>query len=106
MKRTARYYKYGSTIPGKSDPENAARARRKKKVKDDEVHARPEIRKRKVEAARARRAAKRRGVNVEGKDMAHTSNGIRPKDSSANRGSTSDTAGDKRARAKGRKKKS
>jgi hypothetical protein len=106
MKRTARYYKYGSTVPGKSNPSAAARAKRKKAATDEEVHSRPDVRKRKVESARARRAAKRRGVNVEGKDMAHTANGIRPKDSSSNRGSKSDAPGDKRARARGRKKKS
>jgi pyruvate/2-oxoglutarate dehydrogenase complex dihydrolipoamide acyltransferase (E2) component len=106
MKRTARYYKYGSTVPGESNPSAAARAKRKKKATDKEVHSNPEVSRRKVESARARRAAKRRGVDLEGKDMAHTSNGIRPKSASANRGSTSDSPGDKRARAKGRKKKS
>jgi hypothetical protein len=106
MKRTARYYKYGSTVPGKSNPQAAARAKRKKTATDKEVHAQPEVAKKKVESAKARRAAKRRGVNLAGKDMAHTASGIRPKSASANRGSTGDSPGDRRARAKGRKKKS
>jgi hypothetical protein len=100
MKRTARYYKYGSTVPGKSDPENASRARKKKRKKDAEVNARPEQSKKRVESGKARRAAKRRGTNLEGKDMAHTSSGIRPKNSSANRGSKSDQPGDRKARGK------
>ena len=40
--RTARYYKYGSTVPGKGSPANAARARKVKDKKSTEVNSTPE----------------------------------------------------------------
>lgn len=104
--RTARYYKYGSTVPGKGSPANATRARKVKDKKSTEVNSRPEQMAKRRELDKKRRAMLKRGVDLKGKDLAHTKNGIRVKDSSANRGSTSDMPGDKRARAKGRKKKS
>lgn len=103
--RTARYYKYGSTVPGKGSPANAERARKVKDKKSTEVNARPEQKAKRRELDKKRRAMLKKGVNLEGKDLAHTKSGIRVKDSSTNRGSTSDMPGDKRARAKGRKMK-
>jgi hypothetical protein len=81
------------------------KSRDKKRKKDAEINARPEQVRKRVEANRARRKAKKEGKNVEGKDMAHTKNGMRMKDSSANRGSTGDQPGDRRARGKKKKKK-
>lgn len=99
--RTARYYKNGTTIKGKSKPANSKRAKAVKKKKDTEVNARPEQRAKRSELVTERR---KRGIYGKGgKDLAHTSNGIKAKDSSENRGSKSDSPGDKRARAKGRK---
>lgn len=47
----------------------------------------------------------RLGHDVDGKDVAHTKNGLTVKSKRANRGSKSDSPGDRRARAKGRKMK-
>lgn len=75
-------------------------ARKKKAATDKKINARPEQVKKRVEANAARRKAKAAGKNVTGKDASHTKNGIVFKDSSKNRGSSSDSAGDKRARGK------
>lgn len=101
--RTARYYKYGSTVPGKSNPAAAERARKKKAKKDEEVNAKRK--KKRSETAAERYKRTKRGENLKGKDIAHTKSGLRVKDSSANRGSKTDQPGDRRARGKGRKKK-
>jgi hypothetical protein len=53
-----------------------------------------------AERKKYREDAVKRGVNVNGKDVAHTKNGLRIKSAKANRGSKSDSAGDKRARGK------
>lgn len=79
------------------------KSREKKKKTDKKINARPEQVKKRVEANKARRKAKAAGKDLRGKDMAHTKNGMRVKDSSKNRGSKSDQAGDKRARG-GKKK--
>lgn len=76
---------------------NAA-ARKKKAATDKKINAKPEQVKKRVEANRARRKAKAAGKDVKGKDASHTKSGIVFKDSSKNRGSKSDSAGDKRAR--------
>ena len=61
-------------------------AREKKKQTDKKVNARPEQRTKRNELKKARRAAKKRGVNLRGKDMSHTKDGrIVPEDSSRNR---------------------
>lgn len=73
-------------------------ARKKKAATDKKINARPEQVKKRVEANKARRQAKAAGKNVNGKDASHTKNGIVFKKSSVNRGSKSDSAGDKRAR--------
>lgn len=86
LSRSAKYYR--------DNPE----ARRKKAETDTKINSRPEQKKKRREAGRKRYAAKKRGVNVKGKDASHTSRGMRMKNSSANRGSKSDSAGDRRAR--------
>ena len=73
-------------------------ARKKKAATDKKVNARPAQVKKRVEANRARRKAKAAGKNVKGLDASHTKNGIRFKKTSVNRGSKSDSAGDKKAR--------
>lgn len=74
------------------------KARKKKASTDKSINARPEQRAKRVESGRARARAKKRGVDVNGKDYDHGSN--RMIASSKNRGKTSGTAGDKRARGK------
>ena len=69
-----------------------------KRKADKEINERPEQIKKRVEANKARRNAKKRGVNVTGKDASHTKNGIVFKKTSVNRGSKSDSQGDKNAR--------
>lgn len=73
-------------------------AKKKKAATDKKINARPEQIKKRVEANKARRKAKASGKNVKGKDASHTKNGIVFKNSSTNRGSKSDSAGDRRAR--------
>ena len=71
MKRTARYYRNGTTKKGAKKPANAARARAVKKKKDTEVNKRPSQVKKRVKANKARRKAKASGKNVKGKDYDH-----------------------------------
>lgn len=80
-------------------------ARRKKKEYDTEFNRKPEQRKKRSELVQQNRDHDKKygKKSREGKDASHTSEGIVYKSSSANRGSKSDTAGDKKAR--GRKKK-
>ena len=99
--RTARYYKYGTTVKGASKPANAKRAKAVKKKKDSEVNSRPEQKEKRAELRRERR---KRGIDGKGGgDIAHTESGLKRKSKSANRGSKTDSAGDRRARGKGRK---
>ena len=90
--RSARYYQ--------ENPE----ARRKKNEYQKEFNKKPSQRKKRSELVQERR---RRGIygKFDGKDVAHTSSGLKMKSAKANRGSKSDTAGDKRARGGRRKKK-
>ena len=76
------------------------KARDKKKKYDAKLNSSAAQTKKRVEANRARRKAKAAGKNVKGKDASHTRNGIVFKDSSKNRGSKSDSAGDRRSRGK------
>ena len=74
-------------------------ARDKKKKYDVKLNSSAKQTKKRVEANAARRNAKAAGKNITGKDASHTKGGtIVFKKSSANRGSKSDTAGDRRAR--------
>lgn len=79
-------------------------ARRKKNAYQKRYNAKPSARKRRAESNRARYRMKKNGVDVDGKDVAHTKNGFRVKSVKANRGSKSDSPGDRRARARGRKR--
>jgi len=94
--RSARYYKTGSTVKGKSNPKAAKAARAKKAATDKKINARPEQKAKRRELARERR--KRGIMGKGGKDLSHTKNGLRLKSVKANRGSRSDSSGDKRAR--------
>ena len=89
--RSAKYYQ--------DNPE----ARRKKAAYDKKLNARPEQRKKRSELVTKNREADARGVNRAGKDYDHGAK--RYISSSTNRGKTSGTAGDKKARGGKKKKK-
>ena len=76
------------------------KARKKKAATDKKINARLEQKKKRAECNKARRKAKKAGKNIKGKDASHTKKGIRFKKSSKNRGSKSDSAGDRRARGR------
>ena len=90
LSKSARYYR--------SHPE----ARKKKAEYDSEFEKKPEQVKKRVELKRKNRQHDKKygKKSREGKDLSHTSHGLVYKSRSANRGSKSDTAGDKRARGK------
>lgn len=74
------------------------KARDKKKKTDKKINSRPEQKKKRSELIKERR---KRGIHGKGgKDLSHTKKGLRLKSVKANRGSKSDTSGDKRARGK------
>lgn len=75
---------------------NNPKARKKKAATDKKINARPEQKAKRRELARERR--KRGIMGKGGKDLSHTKNGLRLKSVNANRGSRSDSSGDKRAR--------
>ena len=78
------------------------KARAKKKAYDTEFNKKPEQRAKRSELVTERR---KRGIYGKGgKDVAHTSEGLVLKSPSANRGSKTDSAGDRRSRG-GKKKK-
>jgi hypothetical protein len=83
MKRTARYYKTGSTVPGKSNPGTAKKARAKKQATDKKINQRPEQVKKRMESNDANRKAGTYG-NGDGKDWDHAVK--RFVDKSTNRG--------------------
>lgn len=85
MKRTAEFY---ATHP---------EARAKKAAYDKKNDARPERRARRAELVKINRDKGTYG-NGDGKDWSHTKSGMVMKKASVNRGSKSDTAGDRRAR--------
>ena len=91
--KTAQYYK---THP---------KAREKKKEYDKEFNKKPEQVKKRVELKRENREHdKKYGKSSRvGKDLSHTSHGLVYKPKSVNRGSKSDSAGDRRARGGKRK---
>lgn len=76
------------------------KAREKKKEYDTKFNRKPEQAQKRVELAKANREhdAKYGKASRKGKDLSHTKNGLRYKPVSVNRGSKSDTAGDRRAR--------
>ena len=85
MKKTAKFY---ATHP---------EARAKKAAYDKRNDARPERRARRAELTKINREKGTAG-NGDGKDWSHTKNGMVMKKASANRGSKTDSSGDKRAR--------
>jgi len=89
--KTAKHYRKNASSRKKHRASSAKAQKKKSAVKN------------RVESNAARKAAKKRGVNLKGKDMAHTKNGIRPKSIKANRGSKTDSSGDRRARGNKRK---
>jgi len=74
-------------------------ARAKKAAYDKANDSRPERRARRAALTKINREKGTAG-NGDGKDWSHTKNGIVMKKASVNRGSRSDSAGDKRARGK------
>ena len=92
--RTTKYYR---THP---------KAREKKKEYDSKFNEKKEQREKRVELVQHNREHDKKygKASRAGKDASHTSHGIVYKKSSVNRGSKSDTAGDRRARG-GKKKK-
>ena len=72
-------------------------ARAKKAAYDKRNDARPERRARRAELTKINRE-KRTAGNGDGKDWSHTKNGMVLKKASVNRGSKSDSSGDRRAR--------
>lgn len=87
MKKTAKYYK--------ENPE----AKAKKNAYQKEYNKKPSEVKNRVELNKVNRERGTYG-NGDGLDMSHTKNGIVKKKASVNRGSKSDSPGDKRARGK------
>lgn len=85
MKRTAKFY---ATHP---------EARAKKAAYDKKNDARPERRARRAELVKINRDKGTYG-NGDGKDWSHTKNGVVLKKASVNRGSKTDSAGDRRSR--------
>jgi len=73
LSRTARYYKYGTTVKGKRKPKNAKRARKVKSKKDKSVNKRASQRKKRSElASRNRKYDKKHGKSKrKGKDYDH-----------------------------------
>jgi hypothetical protein len=88
MKKSAAYYK--------ANPE----AKAKKAAYDKKNDATPERRERRAELVKINRDHQKSGKGKvgDGKDASHTSKGIVMKKASVNRGSKTDSAGDKRAR--------
>jgi hypothetical protein len=93
VSRTARYYR---THP---------KARRKKAAYDKKFNQKPEQRRKRSElTVKNRQHDKKYGKSSrKGKDLSDTSRGLVYKKSSVNRGSKSDSAGDRRARGGKRK---
>lgn len=81
------------------------KARKKKQEYQAEYNKKPEQVDKRVELKRENREHDRKygKESRKGKDLSHTSHGLVYKSRSANRGSKSDTAGDRRARG-GKKK--
>lgn len=94
VSRTARYYR--------SHP----LARRKKAAYDKKFNQKPEQRRKRSELTVKNRQHDRKygKASRKGKDLSHTSRGLVYKKSSVNRGSKSDSAGDRRARGGGKRK--
>lgn len=88
MKKSAKYYA--------ANPE----AKAKKDAYNKEFNRKPEQRAKRAELVKVNREHQKSGKGRigDGKDASHTKNGIVLKPASVNRGSRSDSSGDKRAR--------
>lgn len=92
LSRSAKYYR------------DNPKARAKKAQTDKKINARPEQRKKRSELSTARRKMKAAGVDLKGKDLHHGKGGkVKAVPMSTNRGNSTSTKGDRKAR--GRKKK-
>lgn len=78
------------------------KARKKKQAYDAALNRKPEQVRRRVQLNRENRRRGNYG-NGDNRDLAHTKNGLVYKDQSVNRGSTSDSPGDRRARGRRRR---
>ena len=78
------------------------KARKKKAATDKKINARPEQKAKRRELGRKNyETDKKKGKSFrKGKDLSHTKNGLRYKSIKANRGSRSDTKGDRNARSR------
>lgn len=88
LSRTAKYYRTHPT------------ARRKKAEYDKKFNEKPEQKEKRAELAKVNREHDKKygKASRKGKDASHTKSGIVYKSVKANRGSRSDSAGDRRAR--------
>ena len=86
--KTARYYDANPDAKAKKDAYNK------------EFNKKPEQRAKRAELSKINREHQKSGKGRvgDGKDVSHTKNGVVLKKASVNRGSKSDSAGDKRAR--------
>lgn len=84
--------------PGKSAKyyNDNPKAKKKKDAYNKKFNQKPEQKKKRAELSKARK--KRNIVGKDVGDLSHTKNGLRLKSVKANRGSKSDTKGDKNAR--------
>lgn len=81
------------------DKRGMSKAARLHKLEYDKKHgSSDEQKEHRADCNKERAKAKKRGAKLKGKDIAHTSKGIRIKSIKANRGSKTDTVGDKKAR--------
>jgi hypothetical protein len=71
---------------------------RNKRKRDKKINERPEQVKKRTECNKKRSKLKSKGVDVRGKDVSHTSQGLKLKSVKANRGNKTDSKGDKKAR--------
>lgn len=96
--------KNAGKIPSYKKRNMSKKAHDNKKEYDKKYSSTQEQSNKRNELNKNRRKFKKAGKNVEGKDVSHTKNGLRLKTEKANRGSKTDSAGDRRARGKGVKK--
>lgn len=80
-------------------------ARRKKAATDKKINERPDQEAKRRELGKKRYADAKKGKDIEGKDLSHTKKGLVYKNVKENRGSTSDSAGDRRSRGSKKNKK-
>ena len=80
--------------------QNNPEARAKKAKKDVSYMTSKKGLKYRAELKKVRSKLISKGVNLKGKDVSHTKNGFKLKSIKANRGSATDSVGDKKARGK------